>query len=191
MARASSRDQIVRTAHDLFYSEGFHSVGLDRILDQVGVTKTTFYNHFASKDDLVLATLDMHDKWWRETFARRLRELGGDTPRGQLLAIFDFLDEIFGGEEFNGCIFINVSVEFPLCHDPAHVAAVRHKQAMEDLIAELAGYASAEDPRQFAREVSIVLEGAYVTQQVSQNMTATETGARVLRMLIDEHIPTG
>jgi len=53
----STRERLVLAAHDLFYAEGFHAVGLDRILAEVGVTKTTFYNHFASKDDLVLEVL--------------------------------------------------------------------------------------------------------------------------------------
>jgi AcrR family transcriptional regulator len=76
----SSRSRILEVAHELFYSDGFHNVGLDRILHEVGVTKTTFYNHFESKDDLVLEVLRMHDRWWRDTFQQLLRKHGGDTP---------------------------------------------------------------------------------------------------------------
>ena len=82
MSTVSTRERLIKTAHDLFYQEGYHTVGLDRILAQVGVTKTTFYNHFESKDDLIIESLRWHDKWWQETFRAMLRRYGGDTPRG-------------------------------------------------------------------------------------------------------------
>ena len=81
----TTRERLVRTAHDLFYAEGFSAIGLDRILAEVGVTKTTFYNHFESKDDLVQATLEMHDAWWRDVFSELHRRHGGDDPRNRLL----------------------------------------------------------------------------------------------------------
>ena len=76
MASADTRARLVRTAHELFYRQGFLSVGLDRILHDVGVTKTTFYNHFQSKDDLIVAVLEHHDQWWQKTFCDMLRKRG-------------------------------------------------------------------------------------------------------------------
>jgi AcrR family transcriptional regulator len=164
----TTRERLVETAHGLFYREGFHTVGLDRILGEVGVTKTTFYNHFQSKDDLMLEVLRRHDRWWRDTFQQKLREYGGDTPRGQLEAVFDVVEELFNSGEYSGCIFINVAVEFPLPHDPAHQAAAEHKATMESIIRELAGYAGAADASAFAREFTLLMEGAYVTQHITR-----------------------
>ena len=48
----------------------FHAVGLDRIIRDVGVTKTTFYNHFESKDDLIIAAIRMRDRWETSSFER-------------------------------------------------------------------------------------------------------------------------
>lgn len=101
---ASTKERLIEVAQDLFYRDGFHTVGLDRILREVGVTKTTFYNHFESKEDLILEVLQHHDRWWRDTFCRMLRERGGETPRGQLEAVFDVLEWLITSEEFNGCI---------------------------------------------------------------------------------------
>jgi AcrR family transcriptional regulator len=185
----SSRERIIDTAHDLFYREGFHTVGLEQILGEVGVTKTTFYNHFESKDDLMLAVLRWHDRWWRDTFAQKLRDYGGDTPRGQIKAIFDVVDELINGDDFNGCIFINVAVEFPLPHDPVHQAAAQHKQAMESIIREIAGYAGAADPAAFAQEMSLLMEGAYVTQHVTNNRDTAKVARRMADRLIDTHLP--
>ncbi|MHC4421417.1 MAG: TetR/AcrR family transcriptional regulator [Planctomycetota bacterium] len=184
----STRQRLIDTAHDLFYEEGFHTVGLDRILAEVGVTKTTFYNHFGSKDDLMLEVLNHHDRWWRDTFARKLREQGGDTPRGQLEAVFDVVKDLINGDDYNGCIFINVAVEFPLPHDPAHQAAAQHKQAMESIIRELAGYAGAGDPAAFAQELSLLMEGAYVTQQVTHNTQTADIARRIADMVMNKHL---
>jgi AcrR family transcriptional regulator len=70
----SRRQDLVDTAMQLFYRNGFHAVGLDRILADTGVTKTTFYNHFESKDDLVVAVIQQRDRWWRDTFWRATSE---------------------------------------------------------------------------------------------------------------------
>jgi AcrR family transcriptional regulator len=185
----NTRDRLIRTANDLFYQKGFHTVGIDEILSRVGVTKTTFYNHFRSKDDLVIEVLRWHDRWWRDTFRDLLRRHGGDTPRGQLAALWDAFDEIFAGEDYNGCFFINVAVQFPLAHDPAHQAACRHKEAMESLIRELAGYAGASDPAGLAAELSLLMEGAYVTRQVTGSERTTEVARRITRGILARHVP--
>jgi AcrR family transcriptional regulator len=185
----STRERLIKSAHDLFYLDGFHTVGLDRILSEVGVTKTTFYNHFDSKDDLVLAVLDWHDRWWRETFASMLRRHGGDRPRDQLLAIGDALDEMFTAGDYNGCIFINVAVVFPLHHDPAHQAAARHKAAMVDIIRELAGYAGIGDPKTFAMEYCMIVDGAYVTRQVTGDPETSAIARRMAEMLLERDLP--
>ncbi len=189
--RVSSRARIIEVAHDLFYSDGFLAVGLDQILDEVGVTKTTFYNHFESKESLMLETLRWHDKWWKEHFREMLRRHGGDTPRGQLEAIPQAIEETVTSAGFNGCIFINVAVQFPLAHDPAHVAAAGHKAEMEGILREIAGYAGADDAGALARELGLIIEGAYVTGQISGRGDVGETTGRLVRMVLDRRLPAG
>jgi AcrR family transcriptional regulator len=186
---ATTRDRLIKAAHDQFYRCGFHAVGLDAILAEVGITKTAFYNHFRSKEDLVSEVLRWHDRWWQDAFREMLRRHGGDSARGQLLAIFDALDEFLATDDFNGCFFVNVAVQFPLPHDPAHEAAAAHKESMEKILRELAGYAGADDPDAFARELSLVMEGAYVTQQVTGNLETAAVARRVGTLLIEKHLP--
>ena len=185
----TTRDQLIRTANDLFYRKGFHGVGIDEIIAAVGVTKTTFYNHFPSKDDLVTEVLRWHDRWWRDTFRELLRRHGGDTPRGQLEAVWDAFDEVFGWTEYNGCFFVNVVVQFPLPHDPANQAACEHKQAMEKLLRELAAQAGARDPAAFAAELCLLMEGAYVTRHVVREQKTTDVARRIARGIFDRHLP--
>lgn len=188
---AATRDRILKTAHDLFYRVGFHAIGLDAILAKVGVTKTTFYNHFPSKEDLVAEVLRWHDRWWRDTFRELLRRHGGDSPRGQLMAIFPALRETLACDDFNGCFFVNVAVQFPLPHDPAHEAAAAHKQGMEGILRELAGYAGADDPAALARELSLLMEGAYVTRQVTGDAGTVDVAQRIAVLLIEQRLPGG
>jgi AcrR family transcriptional regulator len=191
MAResATSRSRLIQAAHDLFYRIGFHAVGLDAILAEVGVTKTTFYNHFASKDDLIREVLLWHDRWWQETFAAMLKKHGGDSARGQLLAVPDALEELFRRDDYNGCFFVNVAVQYPAAHDPAHQAAAAHKQAMGEIIRERAAYAGAADPRVLAQELSLILEGAYVTQQVTGSPDTAAIARRLVTLIVDHHLP--
>jgi AcrR family transcriptional regulator len=186
---STTRERLIRAAHDLFYVEGFHTVGLDRILAEVAVTKTTFYNHFESKDELILEVLNWHDRWWRDAFADMLRKYGGDRPRDQLLAVNEVLEEMFTGGGYNGCMFINVAVEFPMHHEPAHRAAARHKTAMEDIVRRLAGYAGIDDPDAFTQEYCMILEGAYVTRQVTGRLETSAIVRRLTELVVNNHLP--
>src|SRR3954452_16779767 len=91
-APKNARDRLIDTAINLFYGKGFHAVGLDQIVDETGVTKTTFYNRFESKDDLIIAAIQTRDEWESAAWNRAVRELAGDDPRSQLLGYFDVLD---------------------------------------------------------------------------------------------------
>src|SRR5262249_31267757 len=142
----STRERLTQAAVRRFYRDGFRNVGLDQVLADVGISKTAFYKHFECKEDLVLAALEMQDRWLQAM----VRERGGVAPLGQLRALLDVVDSIIDADEYQGCIFVNVALEFPLPHEPAHVAAAAHKRAMEVIVHDLAARAGATDPRQMA-----------------------------------------
>src|SRR5215471_3239500 len=135
---SATRQRLVDAAIKRFYRDGFRNVGIDQILSDVGISKTAFYKHFECKDDLMLAALEMQNAWLQNTFREMIRQRGGDTPLGQLRSVLDVVETIIESDEFQGCIFVNVSMEFPLMHEPAHVAAAANKQAIETMICELA-----------------------------------------------------
>src|SRR4029079_16563767 len=133
-----TRQRLTEAAVRRFYRDGFRSVGLDQVLADVGISKTAFYKHFESKEDLVLAALEMKNSWLQDTFRELARERGGTAPVGQLRALLDVVDHLIEGDEFQGCIFINVALEFLWPHEPAHVAAAVHKKAIEEIVHDLA-----------------------------------------------------
>ena len=95
-----TRQRLIEASVRRFYRDGFRNVGIDQILTDVGISKTAFYKHFESKEDLMLAALDRHNHWLQETFLTMIRERGGPTPRGQLLALLDVVEQIVETDEF-------------------------------------------------------------------------------------------
>src|SRR5829696_7446359 len=134
----STRQRLVESAVRRFYRDGFRSVGIDQVLADVGISKTAFYKHFESKEDLMLAALEAQNCWLQDTFRTMIRERGGATAIGQLLALLDVVEHIIASDDFQGCIFVNAAMEFPLPHEPAHVAASQNKQAIEGIVSAIA-----------------------------------------------------
>ena len=188
-APKTGRERLMATAVDLFYRRGMSAVGIDQIISAAGVTKSTFYKHFESKEDLMLAALEMQNSWLQDTFLTMIRDRGGPTAIGQLYAVFDVVEHIIESDEYQGCIFINVAMEFPLVHEPAHLAAAEHKRAIEALVRELAVEAHASDPAALAKELCLVMEGAYVTRQVTGDKETIAIARRVAERVIAAHLP--
>jgi AcrR family transcriptional regulator len=186
----TTREKIVNTALDTFYQKGFHAVGIDVVIKKVGITKTTFYNHFESKDDLILEVIRQRDTWWRETFQSEIRRLGGDDPVRQLRAVFEVLRIWFEWVDFKGCLFISAVSEFPNKHDPAHQAALANVDAIRAILTDLAEQAGIEDPQEFAQQFNLIIEGAIVTEVIDRNNQAAQTAARLAQTLIDSCLPT-
>ena len=82
--KTPTRQRLVEAAVRRFYRDGFRMVGIDQILTDVGISKTAFYKHFGSKEDLMLAALEMQHHWLLDTFRMMIRERGGPTAIGQL-----------------------------------------------------------------------------------------------------------
>lgn len=188
-APRNARGRLLDTAIDLFYVQGFNAVGLDQILAATGVTKTTFYKHFDSKDDLIVAAIEKRNEWEHRAWQKALKKLAGNDPRAQLLAMFDVLDHWFNDPDFHGCIFINAASEFPNPHDPAHQAAAAHKHRERDTLRHLAKKAGAADPRTFADQYTLLIEGTLVMRQVHGRDDAARIARHLAERLVDEHIP--
>src|SRR5262245_13628618 len=143
MTQSTTRERLIESAIRRFYRDGFRSVGIDQILADVGISKTAFYKHFESKEDLMLAALENQNGWLQGTFRKLMEEHGGPTPLGQLHALLDVVEHIVENNDFQGCLFVNVAMEFPLQHEPAHIAAAKNKQEIEDMVCSIATEAGA------------------------------------------------
>jgi len=181
---STGRQRLVHAAIELFYSHGFQAVGIDRILAEAGVTKTTFYKHFESRDDLVVAAIRQRDEWEMQAWTQAVRQLAGDDPREQLLSFFDVLDTWFNAPDFRGCQFINAAAEFPDPRDPVHKVAAEHKRKNRDFFRDLAAAAGASDPESFADRYTALVEGTLILRQVH----GRDDAARVIRPAVEAMI---
>jgi AcrR family transcriptional regulator len=184
-----TRQRLIEAATRRFYRDGFRSVGIDQVLADVGISKTAFYKHFESKEDLMLAVLEAQNSWLQSTFRTLIRERGGLTPLDRLLSVLDVLERLIESDEFQGCIFVKVAMEFPLPHEPAHVAASQNKQSIEDIVFDLAQQAGANDSRALAQELCLIMEGAYITRQVTGNKDTIHIARRVAQQIIALRCP--
>jgi AcrR family transcriptional regulator len=187
----TGRDRLVAAAIELFYRHGFGAVGIDRVIATAGVTKTTFYKHFEGKDDLMVAAVRQRDEWESAAWGRAVRELAGDDPRRQFLAMLDVMDAWFNDPDFRGCMFMNTAIEFPNPHDPVHQAAAAHKRQTRDHFRNLARAAGAAPAaaETFADCYTALIEGALVLRQTHGRNDAARVGRPAVEQLMAAYLP--
>jgi AcrR family transcriptional regulator len=186
--KTDTRQRLIDAAVKRFYQDGFHGAAMDQILAEVGISKTAFYKHFESKDELLLASLEDRNQWLQGQFRQLVRERGGDSPLSQLRAVFDVVGTILEQEGFQGCLFVKIVMEFPLPHEPAHCAAAANKRAIQDFVTELARQAQARDPAALAEELCMIMEGAYTTRQVAGYEPTMVIARRLAEQTIARHV---
>lgn len=163
--RPSKRDELVQKALEAFYRNGFHATGMDMLAKESGISKTSMYNHFRTKEDLILAVLRLRDEKFRNWLYRRMAELA-PTPCEQLIAMFDALGEWFRAPEFKGCMFIKASSEFQDPIHPINKHCADHKQMIENHLTGLAGAAGLTQPKELVQKLMLLKEGAIVCAQL-------------------------
>ncbi|MCI0401022.1 MAG: TetR family transcriptional regulator [Gammaproteobacteria bacterium] len=186
---SSKREQLIDTAVELFYRDGFHATGIDKILSNSGVSRMTLYNHFRSKDELILAALHRMDEQWRNWFMRSV-EHQADTPYDRLLAIFDVLGEWFRQKNFSGCLFVKASAEFSKPGHPIHAAAAEHNRLVYEYVRGLAELAGAKNPAELARQIRTLMEGALIIACVSTRVKAAEEAKDMVKILMQNAFET-
>jgi AcrR family transcriptional regulator len=187
-AGADARERIIRTAYELFTRHGLTAVGIDRIVAEAGVAKTTLYRHFRSKDDLIAEVVERHHQLWLRDWLEPETRKRGATPAAQLLAVFETLDEWFGDQNFQGCLLINSLLE---AHD--RYGAVRHAsiRAIDDVCAfleRLAVEAKTREPARLAQQLHLLVRGAIVAAAQGRP-DAVQEASVLARQLIEQALP--
>ncbi len=158
----SARERILAAASELFYREGIRAVGVDTVVERSGVSKTSLYRLFESKDALIAAFAAEKDRlfwtWWD-----RMEEQHADDPRALLDALLSGIAERIGRPAFRGCPFLNLATEFPDDNHPGRVVARANKVEMRARIATIVAKLGAVDPNRTASQIALIINGAYVT----------------------------
>jgi AcrR family transcriptional regulator len=184
-ARASARERILDASYELFSHRGIRAVGINEVIERAGVATATLYRHFPSKDDLVLAFLDLREQRWTKDLIEAGAMRRGSNPEEQLLAIFDVLDEWFHRDDFETGSFIRVLLELGPEH-PAGDASVRHLEQIRGIVRRLAEEAGLRDIESFASSWHILMQGSIVVA-TEGDTHAAQRAKSMARALIAHH----
>ena len=183
--RVSARERILDAAYELFSRRGIQAVGVNEVTERAGVATATLYRHFPSKDNLVLAFLNLREQRWTKDFVEAGAMRRGSNPEERLLAIFDVLDEWFHRDDFEAGSFMKVLLELGPEH-PAGGASVWHLEQIRSIVRRLAEEAGLHDTDSFARSWHILMEGSIVVA-TEGDTRAAQRGKSMARLLIDQY----
>lgn len=183
----SPRERLLETADRLFYAEGIHTVGIDRILQEAGVAKASLYKCFGSKEGLVTAYLSLRHERVQARIARAL-DRAGDDPKARLLAVFDAEEELFAQPWFHGCAFNAATAEGPVSDEVAQ-AATDHRTGVRELLRDLADQAGVAEPDTLAFQLHLIYDGAQQSARMDRATDVARRARTAAAVLVDAAMP--
>ena len=158
---SKAKQRLENTAYDLFSAKGVNSVGIDELVTRSGVARMTLYRNYKSKDDLILAFLDLHEKRWTVEWLAKEVERRTTNPTKRLIMIFALFDEWFHESGFRGCALINTLIESEF-GGPGHRAAVQKLRNIRLLVEGWARDANLVGARDFAKMWKLLMRGSII-----------------------------
>lgn len=150
----------------VFARRGFHGTGIEQVLQEAGICRMTLYNHFKSKEELILAALRRRDEIFRNRLMKFVAARGG-SPSDRLFAVFGFYEQWFNEPDFCGCMFINASAEFRDPESAINRAIAEHRSAIIQYLRQHCEDAQLRNASSLAEQIGLLLDGAVVTAQGS------------------------
>jgi AcrR family transcriptional regulator len=172
-------------ADELFYAEGIHAVGIDRVLERAGVAKASLYSTFGSKEQLVREYLMQRHVRRKDRILAALER--HPTPRAKLLGFFDAVDDLLAQPTFQGCAFINAAVEEREPGGPRTVSE-ESRGWVRSLLVDLARQAGSGDPEELAGELMLLYDGAVVNGSIERDRKGARIARRLAERLIDDAV---
>jgi AcrR family transcriptional regulator len=188
--RIEKRDHLVEVATELFNRCGYHASGVDRVIAEAGIAKTTLYRHFRTKEELIVAVLRRIDAQYREGMRAAVERVARE-PKQKLLASFDVLEDWFRGNAFYGCPFMSAASEYNIRNSPVFQEVVLHKRLMIAYFEELARAAGLDEPARIGEEINLLHEGATAVAQVNGDPATARRAKAMAARLINDADPSG
>jgi AcrR family transcriptional regulator len=186
----NARKRILLTAYDLFARHGIRAVGVDRIVAESGVAKTTLYRHFASKDDLVVAALELREELWSRDWLQHEVERRGGPAAARLLTVFDVVGEWFRTDNYEGCLFTRTLLELGDRTTPPGAASVAALGRIRSWLVGLAEEAGVRDPTRLAGQWQLLMLGSFV-KAATGDVEAAAEARQVASLLLERELPGG
>ena len=187
VAGPSARERLLEAANELFYDEGVHTVGIDRVIERAGVAKATLYNTYGSKDGLIRAYLEGRHARITARITRYLERYG--DPRDRLLGVFEAQGEVFAEPGFRGCAFVSASAESP--GELVEQAASDYRGWVRTLLVDLARGAGVAAPETLGRQLHMIYDGASLSARMDHDPTASVAARAAAETLLDAALAVG
>ena len=183
----SPRDRLLAAADELFYAEGVHVVGVDRIVERAGVAKASLYSIFGSKEELVRAYLEQHLQRRQKRIAHILA--AHNTPRERLLGVFAEVEGLLAESKFRGCRFISAAAE-ARPGDTSELMAEQYRAWLRSLFTELGEAAGASHAQELGRQLALLYDGAAIAARMDPDRAgAAKAVHSAVVALLDAAIP--
>ena len=176
------RDHILDVASDLFATRGINATGVDTIVATAGIAKMTLYKYFKSKEQLIVEYLQRHDERLRKGLFDRV---DASDDANQLYTLINAVLEWIAEPDFKGFAFINASIEFPQSENLVHQSSLGFAQALREMIKTSARQSGVKKPEMLAMQLSLLLEGAAMAEQMQRGSGAIEHARDAAKVLID------
>ncbi|GLE57965.1 putative transcriptional regulator, TetR family protein [Mycobacteroides chelonae] len=172
-------ERLLRTAADLFATQGIRAVGIDQILREAGVAKASLYSSYGSKDALIVAYLEELDqrdrnRWNAAVAAQR-------NPKAKVLTFFDLATAAAKARNFRGCLYANAATEFPGTEwEPVR----RHREWFRATVTALLREAGISRPDNLTRQVQLLYDGALTASKIEKSVAPITLARKITRELI-------
>ena len=181
--KVSTRERIIQAATELFYAQGLRAVSADKIIERVGITKVTFYRHFRTKDDLIVAYLERQGERERADVAATLARADGDP--GKALSLFaENVGAASCAPGFRGCPFINAAAEYADPDHPVRRTVAAHRRWFKAVLEEMVAPLGLAEPASVADQLVLLRDGAMVSGYLGDPATASSSLHRAARAVI-------
>ncbi len=182
----SARERLLAAANELFYDEGVHTVGIDRVIERAGVAKASLYATFGSKEELVRAYLEARAAALRARIEGRIAAIDG--AREKILGIFDLMNELVVDPGFRGCAFVNASAEGPRAPSKVRQTCSDSRGWLRALFTDLSRDAGARDAETLGCRLALIYDGAVVGAPLDTDRRGLAAEARAMaEEQLDQH----
>lgn len=174
-----TRARIIETASRLFYTQGYNSTGINQVIKEADVAKASLYQHFPSKEDLLIEYLRITGDNTEKSLRAHVAKF--KTPKEKVLSLFDFLMKFSRQTAFNGCNFLNVAAEIPNDNQKIRSLIRKQKNVIRGLFAEILKPVSKE---QLADELYLLFDAALISGKVYGDLWPAKTAKKVAAKLL-------
>jgi AcrR family transcriptional regulator len=185
-SKSLKRDEMIKYAYDLFYKNGFHATGVDTIIEGTSISKRTLYKHFASKEGLIIASVDYYHQTMYKSISDYLEKPTLKNPVEKALRIFDFLADLVDAGKLDGCFAMNAKTEYANKAKEIEDACDAYVAALQQLIEFYLKEGDVINSKLTAMQVIMLFEGAIIRSKGMRNSQPIKLAKAAAKLLCNQ-----